>query len=291
MKIRNMVQIAAALAAAGTVASAHAALVGSWDYSVLTQFSGVNTFGAGGGTQFETPRHVTWGDGPDLDVFVSGSARSGISISDDSANKAGNDPSVDPKTGVVVTNDLSFAGIGKGVWITHHNNVINAASLKTSEISSSLQLWAIPPGNGGGAADVALPTLNFTIYFAETPNVEGTCAAASPPGNPCNDIFALKASQALNQQFTFDGLDYFVSVFPIGGPGLGTFSALSAAECAASGAGPGCFGFTTVEGQDTTIQFGFAITSERVGIPEPEMLGLFGLSLLGLVAARRRRVS
>lgn len=289
MKIRNVVQIAAALAAAGTVASAQAALVTSWDYSVLTQFTGVNTFTAGGGSQFQTPRQVSWGDGPAGDLFVSGSGRSGISISDDSANKAGDDPSVDPKTGVVVTNDLSLAGIGKGVWITHHNNVINAASLKTSQISTALELWAIPPGNVG-PADVTPPTINFTVYFAETPN-QAPCAAVSPPGNPCNDIFALTQAQALNQQFTFDGVDYFVSIFPIGGPGLGTFSALSAAECAATGAGPGCFGFTTVEGQDTTIQFGFAITSERVGIPEPEILGLFGLSLLGLVAARRRRVS
>lgn len=272
------------------MASAHAALVGSWDYSVETEFTNVNTFTNGGanGTQSQTGRQVTWGDGPFSDVFVTGSGRSGITMSDDAGNKAGDDPTVNPQTGVVVTDDLSLAGIGKGVWITHHNNPISADTLLTSQVKTTLQLWAIPPGNGGGPADVALPQIDFTIYFAETPNQE-PCVVTGPGVSVCNDIFALKASQALNQSFIFGGDQYFVSIFPITGPGLGSFTALTLAECNAAGAG--CVGFTTNEAQDTTIQFGFAVTGKRVDLPEPEMLGLFGLSLLGLVAARRRRVS
>jgi hypothetical protein len=285
----TLVRIAAAFAAAGMMVSAQAALVPSWDYEVVTIFNGTNTFTSGTGSQIETQRQVSWGD-PAGNIFAQpAGGRSGISISDgDGAPPGGNDTTVNPNTGNVVTNDLTN-NIGLGAWITHHNNPISGAfaTLRTSQIDSSLSLWAVPPGNTGGLPDTGPSTLTFTVFFAETPNATPCTIASSP--TPCNDIFALNQAQAFNQQFTYNGDTYFVSIFPIVGAGLGSFTQLPAAACADAGAAPNCIGFTTVEGQNTTIRFGFAITAQPISIPEPGTLALLGGSLFGLAALRRRR--
>ncbi len=62
-----------------------------------------------------------------------------------------------------------------------------------------------------------LQTINYKIKFVETTNSAGTCAAASPPGNPCNDIFVLLDSRLLNETFNYDGQTYFVNAFPLTG--------------------------------------------------------------------------
>jgi hypothetical protein len=298
MKMRKLLGIAGAFAAAGLMSSAQAALVTSWDYEVLTKFNNNNTFEAtGGGTQIETERQVSWGTSGG-NVFVSGGGRSGITIND-AVGDGSEDTTVDANAGTVDTNDLTN-NIGLGAWITHHNNPISAATLLTSQIDSTLSLW-IPPK--AGAADVGPSKITFTIYFAETTNGANPCAdgTANNQGvniNGCSDIFALNQAQAFNQQFTFDsgdGIDetYFVSIFPIVGQGLGSFTLLSPQACSAAGAAANCIGFQTREAADTTIRFGFVITAEPVNIevPEPGILALLGSSLFGLAAFRRRRAS
>jgi len=289
--------LVAALIVATATTNATATFVSVWDYAIVTEFNGNNTFTSGGGTTIQNQTQVSWGaTGGNVfggDTGDSGANRSGLTIAT-TAPGANNAPPPATVTGQVTTGAVSIPGIGLGSWVTHHNNPISAsfATLLTSQIDQTLTLTPfIPPTPGQQGPD----TMTFTVFFAETPN-STPCAAASPPGNPCNDIFALNPSQAFNQQFSFDGVDYFVSVFSIAGSGLATFQPLSNSACAAANASPGCVGFTTVEGTDTTVRFGFSITGEPItvttlDVPQPATLTLAGLGLATIRLARRRRAN
>ena len=68
-------------------------------------------------------------------------------------------------------------------------------------------------------------------------------------------------------------------------------TALPSAVCNAVNTSAGCMGFTTVEGQANAFSFNFLITSQPVvlnDVPEPSSLALLSLSLVAVVANRRR---
>ena len=105
--------------------------------------------------------------------------------------------------------------------------------------------------------------------------------------NPCRDIF-VQQTGFLDQLLPYNGNNYFINIFPTLG---GALSLLSDAACAAAGAGAGCLGFTTPEGQSTQLAFGFTISTERFNqVPEPGILALLGIGVVaGAFSARRRR--
>ncbi|MDR3453763.1 MAG: THxN family PEP-CTERM protein [Rhodoferax sp.] len=257
-----------ACALMGLTLSSHATIVTQWDATVsatwtnVTPSSGVTV--SGGGTV------LSWGT-PD------GSGQSSLTITNPSAGES--------VTTYVGGGTPPASDIASGGSLTHHNVPITGTSLTGATIHDTLTLTAVnPPSSGPGL----LPALSFDIAFLETPN-STPCAAASPPGNPCNDIFVLLGG-FLNQSFNYLGQQYFINAFPTSG---GVLSVLSNSACAAvhavNSAAPatGCFGFTTPEGQDTTLAFGFTISTQPLSVPEPGTIALVGLALLGLAVARR----
>lgn len=253
-----LIRLGLIAATALAVGAASAAPIPSWDYTVSSQFIAPTTFTSGGGCTSVGSASITWGGCPS---GPPGSGRSGIGIT------------ASPQSGTLLTNGAAQPAN----TYTHTNNVVadGNATLRTATIQATLGLRAT-----GSGLPFTFFSADYTVLFAETPN-QTPCAAASPPNNPCNDIWVLQGS--LNNSFTFGGDEYFFSFFAA--PAL---ASLPSGVCTAAGAAPGCIGFTTVEGQPNAVGFMMALTSEPISVPEPSSLALLGIGLLGFVALRRR---
>lgn len=258
-----------AVIAAAMMSSAGQAAVLTWDYSMSSIFTAASYSGPGG-----TPAPSTllsWGT-------PTTAGQSSLAI--------GNNPatgSVDTYMGGLPPAVPPY--LGPGISLTHTNNPITGTTLTAATLRNSVVLTpAVPP-----QASLPAQIVDYDISFVETPNAS-PCAVSTSP-TPCNDIFVL-TDGLLNQQFVYDdglgdgALTYFVNIFPTTG---GVLSVLDDSACAAAGQASGCIGFTTPENQATTLAFGFTISTDRLTVPEPATLALFGVGLAAFGFSRRRK--
>jgi hypothetical protein len=174
------------------------------------------------------------------------------------------------------------------VEFAHNNRPINGSSLSTATLTDLITLQPLAPWAG----PILPAALQFAIKFKETGNggTANDCAAASSV--PCADIFtidvsgtgaSIAADYSINQliQLSADPVDWYNVKLVLEGFGL-----LSDKACAAAGAANGCIGFATEEERLNVFHAKLSIQK----VPEPGMLALFGIGLLGAGFARRRKI-
>jgi hypothetical protein len=260
---KGMVAGAALLVAPFTQAA-----VIEWSFNVTTEWLGA-TFSGANANQIVNNSLISWGSAGGNHTNpgqTPTNSRSGLEIS------------ASPAMGNIFTNNLTPAPTNT---ITHFNNTLSN-TFSTLESASVLTTLNLTPVNPVGPAAPQFST-NFSVDFIETPN-QTPCNF--PSATICDDIFVIQFG-ALNTEFEYLGVTYFLSIVELSG----NLTPLANATCARAGVANGCLGFTTPEKAFTPAKFGFIITTRPVNVPEPAMLGMFGLGLLGLRAFGRRRLT
>lgn len=137
------------------------------------------------------------------------------------------------------------------------------------------------------------------IEFWETNNLGSTCSNPNPLGTACDDIFRVTALDFAPLQFTHDGYEYTVAFTLLPGPStdgdtevgqtLICTSDSALADCAGLGVTEGEIWVFTPEYNPGTSTVYVAMSYSVRAVPEPSVVALFALGMLGLGFAARRR--
>lgn len=274
---------------AGIASVANAGIVPTWGYSVTSVFNGNCVFTSGPAPQPNTsclPTAITWG------IPDTANGPSHLNIVDSTATGSVN-TDLDGGLPQAINGE-----IGPTNTFQHHNWPVFAPFLLSAEVETTLTLF---PNSLAGPPQVGpFPSLTIPVLFKETTNNNVTCANNDP--NPCPDIFVI-IFDFNSFKFWYDDVnnllspgpapgfqEYLVNIFP--NPAFnGQLAALDADYCSAvSGAPTPCFGFVTQEGAISEAQYAFSIgTQELTLVPEPGILTLIALGLVGLGFSARRR--
>lgn len=300
----NLNKLAIALALAGTSLTAQATVVTKWSYSTLASFTSASFSSGSDGTTYNSPAVLSWGNGlVSATTPSSGVDRSYLTIGNGvGANGLYN--------GAAATGSVSTDGVAvKGDIFTHWNNTIsgNYGTLTGGIVHDTLTLTPLLPSSSSVSVDA--PTLDFSFHFIETLN--GTPCPGGNVGSStiCGDLFGFKGTPNFNLPFSYgddadygDGKDeqYYASVIVFDPRSESSIPIywLNDGQCAALGFADGystlattrhnlCQGFITNEGQINQVQFGFAITSVPITVPEPSMPAVIGVALFALGLSRR----
>ncbi|WP_019029588.1 THxN family PEP-CTERM protein [Colwellia piezophila] len=259
-------------------------IITEWDFIVNSAFTGATFTTPGTGTPttsltnllFTAPTNLAWGDQVE---------QSSLDISSGSL-------------GLVFGEDLASGDAVQTSLLVHDNVIIPGGSsvLATAILSTVLQIFpANTLPNIGDYDDPAEPldALAFNILFFETPNGPGQCG-----GVPCeNDIFIITMPEGLvfdegegtlNQLFSIGHHTYNTELKLVAtDPGTG-LAVLDDFICnRVPGAGNGCIGLTTFEGQPNEFRVMMTITS----VPEPSTILLLSLAMFGIVGSMRNKQS
>lgn len=282
-------------------------IVSEWGFSTNATFSDA-VFSGTPGTTLATDSELSWGHAganfqdPTNHFTV---ARSGLTIgsgSEDPHRVGGG-----PVTGTVSTvlgglDDVTLDKIGLGVSFTHWNNPISSwfSTLLRAMVNDTLTLTP-----EGSSSSINAPDLAFDFEFRETPNA-GPCAGGTV--GPCGDLFGFTGTPNLNIGFEYDAVEYFAHIFILGqdlNPSLSPIAFLNDGQCEALGfldgpSGQRCQGFITTEAASTTVQFGFAVSTEvfavaaaSVSVDEPASFSLLllALAMVAVPLYRHRRAN
>lgn len=276
--MKHSIKVVAAGALAAFALGAQAdTFQNTWDYGIYTTWTGWS-FSTGGGSQVHTGTELSWGYSGGNHEVTNLSA----SFNRSALVLGGAGSAADPNEGTVTTNVMTPEVVGK---VTHYNNPL-AGTYATLEWASLTTVLTLTPKDPAGSTINPPLNLTFTVNFKETENTAGSCVIApANPSNPCPDIFVL-SEDSLDQQFEYNGIWYTVNLVPA----ASGFYSLSPAACSTTGATAPCFGFWTEEGSQEFENFHLLISGDKIyETPEPGMIGLLGLGLLGAVGASRRR--
>lgn len=250
------------------------ATVMQWSYDISTVFDNAQ-FTAASGTTIESDHLLAWGD-------PANQADQQSSLVLDPFSQTGNVVSTYTGGGNVPAANISDTGI----VLTHNNYPVYAPWLESTDLVNTITLTADDGGTMGPL------TLLFGINFNETSNTDTSagCVVTPMSGNdPCPDILVID-NTSLNSSFTYDGQEYFLSLFALND---GTVGLLPGDACEAAGVSGACQGFVTQENSENPLGFGLTISTQAlsISVPAPGTLALLGLALLGMAGVVRRRQS
>lgn len=168
------------------------------------------------------------------------------------------------------------SGITAGVWtsiskITHTNNLIPGA---TNWGGQDIVGRLIITDSGDGPASVRVNDVS-TITIALTETLNTVCPAPNPVGTTCDDFWGFTASGLDSINFTANNGTSWLAEF--------RFENLVNAVFLDGVVYTG-------EARVSSLDVQMRLTQQQVStVPEPTTLGIFGLGLLGLGLAKRRR--